>query len=145
MITGRYTDWDMVKGKYPEAQSAIAQSAVSSYFICGTEDELDARIAARYTVPFNVSSVPPMIRDLATDMVFYKLTIRQESSEKIGEYIDKRIDGLIDGTIVLTGAASGANAAWISNSYYGSFGMDNPINWQIDPELIDDTINRRLP
>lgn len=146
-ILGRYTSFDMVKGKYPEAQKSIAQTAASSYFIANTEDELDSRVAQRYTVPFN--PVPGMIRDLATDMIFYKLTIRQESSEALKTYIDERIKGLIDGTIVLTSSGAslqnGVNASWVSNSYSTTFGMDSDVNWRVDCDLVNDTIDRRWP
>ena len=139
---GRYTDLDMVKGRYPTAQKAIAQSAVSSYFIDGAEGELDARLAARYTVPF--SPAPSFIRDLATDIVFYKMTIFQESSEALGKYIDSRIEGLISGTIVLPSApTSDNNGAWVSDSYHSKFGLDNPVNWQTDADQIDATIEGR--
>jgi hypothetical protein len=142
MTTGRYTSYDALKGKYPETQKSIAQSAVSSYFIANTEDELDSRVAMRYSVPFS-APIPGMIQDLATDLVYYKLTIRSDQSENLKTYIDERIKGIIDGTIVLVSSGTSlqvaANGAWISSSYSTSFGMDSDVNWRVDPDLIDDT------
>lgn len=144
-VVGRYTSWDLVKGRYPSAQSGTAQTSVSSYYISGAEAELDGRVGKVYVTPF-IAPIPGFISDLATDMAYYKMVMFQKNAQILKTSIDERIKGLIDGSIIIvasgTGLASG-NTAWISDSYHSVFGHDDPTNWRADWDQLSADINGR--
>jgi phage gp36-like protein len=142
---GRYITWADVTGRYADFAKGPDASMASSYFVPQAESEVDARLAAKYAVPF--SPVPHVVQDLCIDLAYYKATIRQEGSKSIKEYIDERFKAIIDGTLVLTTSGglvdSQGNSAWASNSYHTSFGPDNEVNWVGDSAAIEAVENER--
>lgn len=140
-----YIDWSRVSGKYPDIAPKFEASAANSHWIPGAENEVNSRLAVRYTVPF--SPCPDMIADLVVDLTYYKMTYRQENQEKLKEYIDERFKGLLDGSIVLVTSAGvvsdTSNFAWASNSYHTSFGPDGPENWRVSSQWIEDVRDAR--
>ena len=104
---GRYISWNDVVGRYPTAaqiKAAAGAENMGSYWLVHAEDEIDSRVACRYTVPF--SPAPFLIQDLCIDLTYYKCTIRQKESESLWAYIKDRIDGIVDGTILLVASGS---------------------------------------
>ncbi|CAB4169993.1 Bacteriophage Mu, Gp36 [uncultured Caudovirales phage] len=132
---GRYTDWDHLVGKYQDAAKIADASQANTYFIHQAEDEVDAWMASRYTVPFS-SNVSHAVKDICTDLAYYKMTWRQKDSEKLYAYIEKRVNAFVNGTMVLTDASGnvfgGGDAPWAtSDNYSATFGVDNVLNWQV--------------
>lgn len=141
---GRYIGWPDVVDRYPDAARIAGAELVNSSWIAGAEDELDARLSPRYTVPF--SSTPGMVRDLAIDLTYYKATLRQKGADKLYAYLKDRLDLLVNGTIELpgyVGATSAGNAAFVSPTYQTAFGYDDPVNWRTPEDELDATENRR--
>jgi len=130
---GRYIDWDDVANSYPDWAKAASANSVGNLWIPRAEDEVDARLAPKYTVPF--TPVPGLVRDLCIDLAYFKLAFASEKGEKLGKILDKRFEAILSGEMVLTtsGAtlASGERA-WSSHQDYPTqFGVDNPINWAV--------------
>jgi phage gp36-like protein len=122
--------------------------AVASYWLGYAEAEVDARLAVKYTVPF--SPAPPLVKDLAIDLTYFRMTIRQKGSELIKEFIDERFAGLIGGTITLTdssGAAMGGiSTAWSEqdkSGYHTTFGPDSELNWTVSSAWRQDVQDER--
>jgi phage gp36-like protein len=140
-----YIDWSHLSGKYPVIAKDFDSSLANSYWIPGAENEVNSRLAVRYSVPF--SPCPDMVKDLVVDLTYYKMTYRQENQDKLKEYLDERFKGLADGTIALVTSVSVAqnpsNFAWASNSYHTSFGPDCVENWQVSSQWIEDTRSAR--
>lgn len=140
-----YIDWARVAGKYPDIAPKFDSSQANSYWIPASQNEVDARLAIRYSVPF--SPCPEMIADLVVDLTYYKMTYRNENQEALKKYIDERFTGLLNGTIALVTSAGvitdTSNFAWSSNSYHTSFGPDGPENWRVSSQWIDDVRNDR--
>lgn len=136
---GRYIDWSVVVGRYPDAAKIAGATDMGSYWLNYAESEIDARLATMYTVPF--SPVPDMVKDLCVDLTYYKMSLRQESSKPILDYIEKRIDGILKGTIALVnsgGAVLSSTEEVAYSTQYGSvFGVDDPINWQVPNAALD--------
>lgn len=142
-----YITWNRVAAKYGETVAKIDASAANSYWIPAAESEVNARLAPKYAVP--MSPCPEMIADLVVDLVYYKLTYRNENQDKLKKYIDERFEGLLDGSVVLvdsggTALATFSGEAWCSNSYRSSFGPDCAENWSVDQSAIDDAQDARL-
>lgn len=127
----RYIEWDDVANSYPDWSKAVSANTVGNLWIPRAEDEVDARLAPRYTVPF--TPVPGVVRDLCIDLAYYKLVFASEKGEKLGEILEKRFEAILDGSMLLTtsGAVldSGERAFSTHQKYPTQFGVDNPINW----------------
>lgn len=142
---GRYIDWSDVTGRYPDVAKLVGAEAIGSYWLNYAESEVDARLGTRYTVPF--SSAPEMVKDLAVDITYYRLTWRQKGSEVLKKLIDERVAGLISGTIYLpSSAATDKSVAWSEQDktgYHTAFGPDNEIYWRVSSTFITDVRDER--
>lgn len=142
---GRYIDWADVTGRYNDFAKGPDASVANASYVPQAEAEVDARLAAKYTVPF--SPAPYLVKDLCIDLAYYKATIRQESSKAIKDYIDERFKAILDGSIVLTSSDGvvpvTGNYAWASNSYHSSFGLDDPVLWRVDSAQVLDIQDAR--
>lgn len=142
---GRYINWADVTAKYGDYAKGPDATQANSYHIPQAEAEVDGRLAVKYTVPF--SPAPYLVRDLATDLAYYKATLRQEGSDKLWAYIENRFAAIIAGTLLLTNSdgaiAVPGNAPWASNSYHSAFGLDSEVMWRVDSQQIVDLQDRR--
>ena len=139
----RYTTWPLVTGRYPLAASRGAGGADSAvnHFIVGAEDELDGYAGQSYTVPF--TPVPGFIVDLATDLAYLKMN---HSDEWLAKSVSDRLTMLSKGkvTLVVSGdALLSGNAAWVENAYRSKFGPDDPVNWSVGSEQLQDAADAR--
>ena len=137
---GRYTTFDRVTRRYPDASKGISGEVMEPEYIAPAEDELDGRLALRYQTPFSAipSLAPATIADLATDMAYYKAVgIRNNNGKNILAAIEARLQRLIAGVEkiatnggVLSPISTGGG--WSSTSdFTSSFGMDDPTNWVV--------------
>lgn len=143
----RYVTWaDLVK-RYPAAAKASADQDMTDAYINPAEDEVDARLSVRYTVPF--TTIPGMVKSLSIDVAYYKLSIRSEESERLGVYLyGKDGDGgifgqIVDGTINVDQSLPQPNSAWVDKEYTSRFGPDNEIDWRPDSDSIIDAQDER--
>lgn len=127
----RYIDWDDVQNAYPDWAKSVSANTVGNLWIPRAEDEVDARLAPRYSVPF--TPVPGVVRDLCIDLAYYKLAFASEKGKALGEDLKERFQSLIDGNMVLTMSGSpldASNQPWSTHKDYPTqFGVDNSINW----------------
>ena len=139
---GRYIDWTHIVNRYPDAARIAGANDVGSSFIAGAEAEVDAALAARYTVPF--TPAPPLVQSVVTDLAYCKMTIRQPESKPLQEQTQKLLDALVAGTLLLvdeTGVvvqAGGPVRTFATNSYRSAFGPDDPLNWSPSQSADDD-------
>lgn len=142
---GRYIDWADVTGRYPDAAKIAGAEAIGSYWLNYAEAEVDARLAPRFTTPF--SSAPDMVKDVAIDLTYYRLTMRQKGAEVIKGYVDERINGMISGTLYLTSSFALENTtAWSEQAktgYHSAFGFDNEIYWRNSSSFLIDEREKR--
>ena len=141
---GRYIDWADVANRYSEISKIAGAEQASSYWINYVEADLDARLASRYTTPFSIA--PDVVKDLAIDMTFYRMTIRQKGSEIIKAFIDERVLGLINGTINIDGATTQQAVAWSEQNvsgYHTAFGPDDELNWTPSSAYLADVDDQR--
>lgn len=141
---GRYIDWQDLANRYTDAAKMGGAEAVHSAWLFGVEAEIDARLSIRYTVPF--SPAPDLVRDLCIDLLYARMTARQEGSEVIYERVMDTIKEMVAGTLPLPGVAPLplGGAAWASNSYRTAFGPDDPINWSRSADQLADAVNERM-
>lgn len=132
---GRYINWEMVVGKYPDVPKIADATRAESYFIHASEHEVDAWLGARYTTPFS-SNVSQAVKDICVDLAYYKMIWRQKDSMPLYKYVRERCDAFINGTMVLTDASgnilAGGEAPWsTSDGYSATFGVDDVLNWAV--------------
>jgi phage gp36-like protein len=143
---GRYIAWNDLTDRYPDASRIAGAELVHSAWLYGVEAEVDARLGSRYVVPF-VTPTPELVRDVCTDLLYCRMTARQEGSAVIYERVMDLLKGLVAGTISLPGGtevAGGANYAFASNSYRSAFGPDDPLNWSRSQSELDASESERL-
>ena len=137
---GRYINWDDVANSYPDWAKAASANSVGNLWIPRAEDEVDARLAPKYAVPF--TPVPGVVRDLCIDLAYFKLAFASEKGEKLGEILESRFKALLDGSMVLTtsaGALSTAERAFSTHQdYHTAFGVDTDLNWQVSEDQAED-------
>lgn len=141
---GRYIDWQHLTNRYPDAAKMAGAETVHSGWLFGVEAEVDARLSIRYTVPF--SPAPDLVKDLCVDLLYARMTARQEGSEVIYERVMGLFKEIIAGTIVLPGVdpVGGNGRTFASNSYRTAFGTDDPANWSRSAaELTDQAFERQ--
>jgi hypothetical protein len=142
---GRYIDWGEVAGRYPKVAQIAGDTSLGSYWLQYAEYEIDGYLAQRYTTPFTPEN--QIVNDLCIDLTYYKMTMAQETSKPLWEYIKYRLDAIIAGTMVLVdvppSTALGA-VAWSEGAGYStSFGPDDPVNWAVSSEWMQDVADSR--
>lgn len=141
---GRYITWDQMTNRYPEAARITGAEVVSSAWLYGIEAEIDARLSPRYTVPF--STAPDLVRDLCVDLLYARMTARQEGSQVIYDRVMNLIGEIVAGTIAIPGVTPTASGgrSFASNSYRSAFGPDDPLNWSRSLSQVTDAITERI-
>lgn len=124
-----------LQGKYPDVTANFDANKLGSYWIPGACAWADAVCGARYTVPF--SPAPQVVKDLAMDMCYYRMTYRNTNQKILKDMIDEAIAGIQNGTLTLVGSGgvvlTAQSQALMSNSgFQSSFGMDDPRFWRVD-------------
>ena len=141
----RYTDYARVTARYPDSAKSISADVMEPQFITPAEAELDGRLAPAYSVPFGATpeTSPDTIVDLATDMAYIKAVgIRSKNGKPIADAVDATITRLLKGTQLLYFNGQllpplSTGGGWSSTAGFGSsFGMDNPLNWEVDGAAI---------
>lgn len=138
---GRYIAWDDVVAAYKSVAKEFDSAEANAYCV-RAEDEVDARLAPVYTVPFSPGSVnvPGAVRDLCIDLAYYKMAWRQDGMEPLYMSIQDRFKAIIRGDMALTtsaGVVARSGTAWVSTSYSGSFGVDDELNWSVSSDWQD--------
>lgn len=142
----RYINWQDVVNRYADAaKQGGGSEELKLSFVNGAEDEVDARLANRYTTPF--TPVPGVVSDLCIDLAYFKMTVGKKTAKDLKTYIDQRFTDIANGTLTLTvsGTALGqADRAWSTTQDFGSsFGVDREEHWRTDVNWQNDFKNRR--
>lgn len=130
---GRYIDWKDVADAYPDWAKQASANSVGNLWIPRAEDEVDGRLAPKYTVPF--TPVPGIVRDLCIDMAYYKLTFATEKGKALWDTLSNRFKSILDGSMLITTSAgilaSGDTAFSTHQDYPTAFGVDSDLNWRV--------------
>lgn len=144
---GRYIAWTDITGRYPDAARKAGDTPMGSYWLLNAEYEVDGVLAPVYTVPF--TPCPPIVQDLCIDLTYFKMMINQPAAEPVKKYYDERIKMILEGKMLLTtsgGVLSGSagGVAWSSEEgHHTSFGPDDPLNWQVSSQWMQDVDDER--
>lgn len=137
---GRYINWDDVANSYPDWAKAASANTIGNLWIPRAEDEVDARLAPKYAVPF--TPVPGVVRDLAIDLAYYKLIFASDKGKALWESLKERFESILDGSMFLTtslGAIGTGDRAWSTHqSYPTHFGVDDTTNWAVSSAWAQD-------
>lgn len=131
-----YFIWEDLTGKYPKLANDFQATAVNCTWAPLACADVDALIGAKYTVPF--TPTPLFVKNLAMDMCYWQMTYKEQDQALLKDYIDERVAGVLNGTITLTNPTTGAAITPAANVFLTtsgtntSFGMDNPINFNVD-------------
>jgi hypothetical protein len=147
----RYIDWSHAAGRYTELAKLAGATEMQESWIDGAEAVIDARLALKYTVPFanTPTLTPPVIRDLAIDLTYYKAMLGKKQAEALGKDIEARFTSLLNGTMIVTDASGaplddGASLLWTDRAgYHSSFGSDDPVEYDISSRWMESSRNSR--
>lgn len=142
---GRYINWNDVANSYPDWAKAASANSVGNLWIPRAEDEVDARLAPKYSVPF--TPVPGLVRDLAIDLAYYKLVFASDKGKALWDSLKERFESILDGSMLLTtsaGALGTGERAWSTHQNYPThFGVDNDVNWEVSSAWATDNQEAR--
>jgi hypothetical protein len=141
---GRYIGWDFLAGRYPHVSRVGDAKQVESYYIPYAEAELEGRLGVVYTTPFTGTNLTA--KELAADLVYLRMAQFKDAEERgrfVGQ-INARMKRLLNGDEGLT-LADGTvvypsqEAVWSDNQgYHPAFGLDDPLDWTVDSDRLQD-------
>ena len=122
---------------------------------------INARLGQMYGVPF-ATPYPALVVNAAENLTLYYIytsaffrsrnasvgEIRRELWEDAMDMLDQ----ILDGSFVLTDVTLPASAATpqrvgtitsTTEDYHTTFNMDDPVNWKVDDDLVDDIADER--
>ncbi len=105
---GAYVDWKDCVNKYAALPKNGGAVEMQDVFISEAEDEVNATLAPRYTVPF--SPCPGIVKGLVIDLVYWKANLLQKGAQTVKTYYDARIKGILDGSILIVNSGDAAGA-----------------------------------
>jgi len=145
-VSRPYATWKHLANRYRAFADDLGDaSIVNSHHIAPSEAQVEGRLAAKFTVPFE--GVPLQVRELVLDLTYLRwLTPRDLArAADLRTDIDGRIARLLDGTdsLVLedgtTVTADGAGAVHHTRAGYKPvFDMRDAEDQHVDPDLLDD-------
>lgn len=137
-------------------------TALATKLITHSENEINKYLSKRYDIgSFNTStSVPPLVTSLCETLVegyMYQRMSRgsKESMARGKELIGQAIDNLkliadykLDllnstGSVVTDLSNTAYKIQSSSVNYYNTFNEDDPLNWKVDPDKLDDIDSER--
>lgn len=157
---GKYTSAIDIRKLFREVDSADSFTDTDiDFYISFAESEVDAKLAARYTLPF--SETPPVVRSIATEKALIKVLDRfftgQTEDEndwrnKRKEECDALLDGIVEGEITLVNNAGTVlgpradihNILSSTDIYAPIFDHGSAILQVVDPDRIQDEEDEKL-
>lgn len=120
--------------------------------IVRVEAIINAKLSKRYSVPFGVNSVPPIISAIATDLASMRVLRAtgigdpdiETAMKQFGE-AKELLDSIASGETTMVNSSGGIigqvtttlNAESNTQDYKPIFDMTNESSWEVDPDLID--------
>lgn len=147
---GKYIDWGDVVDRHPVMSNVGDAIKMESTHILPAENEVDARLAPVFTVPF--SSNNATAADLAIQLVYLRAGfLKEDNWTNYKSYIDERFDRLLDGSeAMLTSSgdvisSQDATVAYHTHAGYKPvFDLTDTIDQEVDPDLVDAEDDKRL-
>ncbi|HKJ88813.1 MAG TPA: hypothetical protein VKA48_09930 [Gammaproteobacteria bacterium] len=140
---GRYVDWAFVVSKYPRTERSGPAEEINSFYIPYAEAELEGRLGPYFTTPFSDNNVT--VKELAADLTYLRLGLMKDADHKrVKGEVDARIKRLIGGdeamaTIDGTIVQAGGEVVWSdTQGYHPIFGVDDPLDWNVDSSRLQD-------
>ena len=153
---GNYTSAEDVRRLYKPIDTTNLNDNDIDYFILKAEAEIDGKIALKYTVP--ISPAPSLLRIAAGELALVYILERFFTSEtgSSNEWAAERkkdikelIDMIASGEVLLvdangnTIAQTGGTIQSNTSIYNPIFTLRNPIEDEVDPDLLDDEDSAR--
>lgn len=147
---GRYIDWDDVVDRYPSIDTIGGADTVSSTYVVYAESFLDSILSTHFATPFSQEVM--MIKDLAIDCVFWRAAqFKLDNAIEVKSNFFETIKLLKDGQMIMVDvngneieASASISGYWSSTqSYTPAFGMDDPVDWEVDPDWVQDDRDSR--
>lgn len=142
---GRYCTSSDCASRY-ERLTTVANSwtiVINSHFIFYAENELDSKLASKFTVPFSSNNVT--VKDLSIDMTYIRAgNLKAEEREELMEHVKYRINGLLDGSLSMLTTSGDAIAGvgetvWSNTQgYHPVFGIGDTKDFRVDSEQVYD-------
>lgn len=142
-----------VTARYAELDKLPNWSSQKALMMSTAEAVVHSRLASRYAVPFSSNNLTA--RDLMLDQLYIQqMTTRKPDTVKLlSNLLDQRIEALLSGdTVMVTdsgdvAATATGNIAWSSTQdYHPTFGMGDPMSWEVSSSmLIDENAARGHP
>lgn len=136
-----------------------ATSAVASQCITWAESEIDKMLARRYNVAAFASSVPPMVQSMTEQLAMgyfrqemsrggkESLTRGQTLIDRVMENLkmlaNQELDLVDSNGALIAGRSSVAMVQSTTDAYTPTFAEDSDINWEVDPDKLDDITDSR--
>lgn len=148
---GRYVDWQDIVNRYASvANNRGSEQTSIGVVIDDAEGEVDARLGARYAVPFvpGSSNAPQIVRTLSIDIAYYRINMQQKWAKDLKAYIDARFEALLDGSMAVVTSAgvvdpAFAGTAFVSTPHRSAFGTDAPEEWSVSEAELEDQAEAR--
>lgn len=147
---GRYIEWDDVIDRYPSLDTIGGADQLSSSYIVYAEAAVDGLLASHFTPPFSNNNMT--VRDLSIEYVYWRAgRFKVEDAAEVKSSFYETINMLKSRQMVMFDS-SGSEISGVevapgtyssTQSYATSFGIDDPLNWEVDPDRIDDVQDSR--
>ena len=136
-----------------------ATTSVISKCITWAENEINKKLAKRYDISSFQTSVPPMLTTMCEQLALgYFYDNNSRGSKEGGVRADRLIKRVMDnlnelamgklelvnsaGSIITArGTAKGVLSS--TSDYTSTFAEDDPLNWNVDPDKLDDIADER--
>ncbi len=145
--------------RYISSATDVSTSLIAN-FIEEAETVVNAKIGIRYSVPFGVNSVPPVIQTITTKLATASVIteigmVSDDLAKGVLQRFDKYEEMLTeigsgtmsivtsDGTVIGQ-ATSGIEIVSTTKDFKPVFDMRDPVDWRVDADLIDDENSRDL-
>jgi len=158
--TYRYADPDLdVRELIEKVTDTVISDDDVNYMVDVACDIIDSRLVYKFIVPF--TSTPPLVKHIASHLATY-LTLRRIYSKTRGgtfdnswvdqfkEFADELLKGIYDGDMMLidaTGSDISIKTDYgmgiSTSSYTPIFNEGGELDWEIDDDKVDDTVEGR--
>lgn len=146
---GKYIEWDDVVDRYPELESLGGADELAPVFIQFAEANTEALLRGFYTIPFSSNNIT--VKDLCIDCAFWRAgRLKLDDAVEVKSEYYEQISMIKNGMMAMVDSAgneveglSNPTAFSTTQSYHSSFGMDDPIEWLVDWDRIEDDMDSR--
>ena len=161
---GTYCTTTALQTLMPNTQFNTATSSIAALAIQQAESEINKYLSKRYDLSSDTfqtaTSVPPMVRTfcewLATGYTFESMSRGgKEQFTRSDRFINRAINNLkmiadynldllhTSGSVVADKGKTALRVLSNTSDYSSTFNEDDPLNWAVDPDKLDDIADER--